>query len=266
MLMGASGHGKSALLGQFAVAASMAGFNVGFITLELDEDAIMDRMDSHNTSIPLEVLQVVPKKVSDGVLDAFKNSSAVRPGNLYVQYYPTKSVSIHQVEDYMRRLRDEKGVTLDALFVDYFGLLKMVGEYKDEWAALGENCAMLRGIAGEYDTVIWTADQTNRGGMSKNDVDMDDIAGSFAKVYPLDLMVNISQTKAEKKNDIMRLHIAKTRLGPANKQVWVEPNFKVMQFQGFSEDEAKARGLVLKVKKQNSAPGGFTGAMGQQGP
>jgi replicative DNA helicase len=265
MLMGASGHGKSALLGQLAVAASVQGFNVGFITLELDEDQIMDRMDAHNTSIPIDVLPVASKKVAKGVVKAYQRTG-IKPGALYVQYYPTKSISIHQIEEYMRRLREEEGVTLDALFVDYFGLLKMVGNYKDQWEALGENCAMLRGLAGEYQTAIWTADQTNRGGMNKEEVDMDDISGSFGKVFPLDLMVNISQTKAEKKKEIMRLHIAKTRLGPANKQVWIKPNFRIMQFEAFDEDTARAKGLVVKTKTRRSSGGNFTGAMGTQGP
>jgi hypothetical protein len=266
MLMGASGHGKSALLGQFALASSLAGYKTAYITLELSQDQIMGRMDAHNSGIPLDAIPVKGAKVVSEIAGVFATNS-VPPGELYVQYFPTKSISITQVEEYLDRLRRERGVTLDALFVDYLGLMRMVGSYQSQWEALQENCSLLRGVAGKYQMVIWTADQTNRGGMGKEIVDMDDISGSFGKVFPLDLMINISQTKAEKLNEVFRLNIAKSRLGPANKQVWVEPNFALMRFEGVDEDEAKRRGLVVRaVGSKKKAGGGLHQMMGTQGP
>jgi len=269
MIMGSSGHGKSALLAQLALAASQAGYKAGFITLELSQDQVMDRMDANIAGIPLDALVVRGNSVQKQVVNKIKavqGTLGKRPGQLYVQYYPTKSISVNQIEEYLDRLRHEVGVTLDVLFVDYFGLMKMVGSYKNKWEALEENCEMLRGIAGKYDMAIWTADQTNRGGLSKETSDMDDISGAFGKVFPLDLMITISQTKEEKANNkVFRLHIAKSRLGPANEQVWIEPDFAKMRFACYSEDDAKKMGLVTHKKKGKSG-GTSQSMMGASGP
>lgn len=269
MIMGSSGHGKSALLMQLALSASQAGYKVGFITLELSQDQVMDRMDSNISGVPLDALPLKGKLITQkvvGKIKTVKTDTGKRPGQLFVQYYPTKSIGIHQIEDYLERLRHEQGVTLDVLFVDYFGLMKMTGDYKNKWEALEENCELLRGVAGKYDMAVWTADQTNRGGLDKEKVDMDDIAGSFGKVFPLDLMINISQTKDEKAIKVFRLYIAKSRLGPADAQVWIEPDFAKMRFPCYSEDEAKKRGLVKHKKRQQQGGGASQSMMGTSGP
>lgn len=263
MVMGGSGFGKSAMLGQFALASSMAGFTTAYLTLELSADLLMSRCDSHNTGIPLSDITKIPsKKVKKKIKEAY-HAGSVKPAPLYVQYFPTKSVGIHDIEAYVQRLREEKGITLDALFVDYFDLLRMVGDYTKKYEALEENIEMLRGLAGQYDMAVWTASQVNRSGIGKDDVDMEDIAAGFGKVFPLDLLFTISQTKQERTKKVFRLTNAKSRLGPAGTVLWVEPDFSRMRFTAFDEDEAKTRGLYLRKKTASSSG---LGTFGTQAP
>jgi len=269
MLMGGSGYGKSALLGQFALQASLAGYNIAYLTLELDADEVMKRNDSSNTGIPVTELPIANvKRVKRKLFDMYKGlvDQGKRPGKYFVQYYPTKTINIAQVENYVKRLRDEKGITLDLLVVDYFDLLKMMGTYTKKYEALEENCEILRGLAGTYDMGIWTASQVNRPGIGKETVDMDDIASGFGKVFPLDLLLTISQTKSEKEAKAFRLHIAKSRLGPANEVVFVEPDFTRMRFKALTADEAKRKKLYAQPKQGKGTAQPQLGTFGKQAP
>lgn len=259
MLQGHSGMGKSAVLAQIARKASLSGHTTAYLTLELDADAVMDRYDAALSNIALQNLIHKGPKIKKELLAVY--TSGAKPARLYVQYYPTKSISLSQVSSYVDRLRVEKGVTLDLLVVDYFDLLKMEGTFDKKYEALEENCEMMRGLAGTYGMALWTATQTNRGGVSKETVGMDDIASGFGKVFPLDLLITMSQTEQEKKQktEVFRLNIAKSRLGPSNEIVYITPNFAKMQFVDYSADEAKKKGLITKAikKKQPKKLGSF---------
>lgn len=271
MLMAGSGYGKSALLGQLALEASLQGYTVAYVTLELAAEEVMKRNDSSNTGIPVSSLGVAkPRRVKKQLFDLYKSQQVIgkQPGPYYVQYYPTKTVGIPDIEAFVERLRDEYGVTLDLLVLDYFDLMKMTGSYTKKYEALEENCEILRGLAGTYDMAIWTASQVNRGGIGEETVDMDNISGSFGKVFPLDLLLTISQTKQEKTKKVFRLHIAKSRLGPTHESVFVEPDFDRMRFTALTADEAKRKGLYANSKSQggNQKQKPLTGQFGTQGP
>ncbi len=82
---------------------------------------------------------------------------------------------------------------------------------------------------------------------------MEDIASGFGKVFPLDLLVTMSQTEREKKHktEVFRLTIAKSRLGPSNETIFIVPNFAKMQFVDYDEKEADRQELIpTKVKKK----------------
>jgi DNA replication protein DnaC len=261
MLMGGSGYGKSAILAQIALNASLQGYTVAFLTLELNRDAVMARLDANIGEVPLNDIGSKPTKLTKKLLKRF-SENPTPPGSLYVQYYPTKSVSVRKVEEYVKRLRDEKGISVDLLLVDYFDLLKMEGSYDKKYEALEENIEILRGIGGLYDMAIWTASQVNRGGLGKEIVDMDDIAGGFGKVFPLDLLITISQTKHEKVKEVFRLHFAKSRLGPSGGVVYVLPNFDMMRFTVMTEAEADAKGFTVKESKKRAPKTTMVGTPG----
>lgn len=256
MLQGYSGLGKSAVMAQFARFASLNGYTTAYLTLELDADAVMDRYDAALSDIPIQNLIHKGNVVKTKLGQVF--SAGTSPSELFVQYYPTKSISLTQVAAYVERLRMEKGVTLDLLVVDYFDLLRMEGTYNKKYEALEENCEMMRGLAGQYHMALWTATQTNRGGMNKETVGMEDIASGFGKVFPLDLLVTMSQTDKEKVKKTFRLSIAKSRLGPANETIYIQPNFEKMRFIDYNEIDAKRLGMIpAKTKKQHKKLGSF---------
>jgi len=270
LLLGGTGFGKSAFLSQIAMQGSRQGYRTAFITLELDADSVMARMDAFNTNLPVETLPHKGPTCAKKLYEVFEGDPTQLPAEMFVKYYPTKSIDLTHIESFLERLRMEQGVTLDLLVVDYFDLLKMVGVYKDKWAALEENCEILRGMAGKYDMAIWTAGQTRRDGISKELVGMDDISASFGKVFPLDLMLTMSQTPEERIKKAMRVRAAKNRFGPTDGIMFVEHDFTRMRFTAFSEDEAKKKGLYTPKGKKKRNASASTGTLyqgfGTQGP
>lgn len=257
MILGGSGYGKSALLGQIALEASLAGYTSAYVTLELSAEEVMKRNDASNTGIPVsDISMVKPKRVNKKLFTLYKSrvNAGKIPGPYYVQYYPTKTIGIPQIETFVERLRDELGVTLDLLVVDYFDLMKMVGTFTKRYEALEENTEVLRGLAGRYDMGIWTASQVNRAGIKDETVGMESMAGGFGKVFPLDLLLTISQTKEEKTKKVFRLHFEKSRLGPSGDDVYIEPDFERMRFKALTVEEANRVGLYGEKKKRSSAP------------
>jgi len=240
MIMAASGRGKSAYMGDMAVRMSRKGYIGAYLTLELSASEVMTRFDSAVSGVPLAHVPKKANKVSNAIKAAMQNpTNSITPANLYVQYSPTKSIGIGDIESFIDDLRIKEGISLDFLVVDYFDLLKMEGSYTDRTVALEENMEMLRGIAGKNNMVIWTASQTNRGGVNKEDVDMGDIASSYAKVFPMDMLLIVNQTKEERENGIFRLKIEKSRSSVAGTEIWVKGDFSTMKFEFFTEEEAE---------------------------
>ena len=266
MVMGSSGHGKTAILGQLAVSASLQGYITAYITLEISGDEIMKRADSHNTGIPVSDIPVTKRAQLAQALHKSYTNCSPPPAPLFVQYFPQKSASVAQVEEFVVRLREERGVTLDLLVVDYLDILKMTGDFSKRYEALEENTAILRGLAGKYNMAIWTASQTNRTGVEKEVVGMEDMSGAYGKAFPLDLLITISQTRQERLQKVLRFHFAKNRFGPAGGIVYVDADFERMRFTALTEAEADAKGFTKKARK---APGGSHSSLssfGKQAP
>ena len=263
MIMGGSGRGKTAILGQLAIQASLQGYTVGYVTLEASSDEIMKRCDSHKSGIRLKDIPLAKtkNKLQDKLASVY-TSGQQRPGPLFVQYFPTKTVGVLEIERFVERIREDQGKALDLLIVDYFDLLKMMGSYTKRYEALEENIEHLRGVAGKFDLACWTASQVNRSGLDKEIVDMDDIASGFGKVFALDLLIAISQTKAERKENVLRFHFAKNRSGPGGAVVYVEPDFERMRFTALTDAEADSRGLYKKKATKTASkpvPAAYTG-------
>lgn len=247
MIMAGSGKGKTALLGQLGVQASLMGYTTAYVTLEAGPEEIMKRCDAHNTGIKLQDIPMakMKKKLQKKLFDVYA-SVTPNPASFFIQYFPSKTVGVSQIENYVTRLREEQGRSLDLLIVDYFDLLKMEGSYTKRYEALEENIEVLRGLAGRFDMAIWTASQVNRGGLKEETVDMDSIAGGFGKVFPLDLLITISQTKEEKAQNVYRFFFAKNRYGPGGAVVYVDHDFERMRFTALTKEEVEQRDLGPK--------------------
>lgn len=203
--IGATGSGKSMALVHFGAAALQEGFNVVHYTLELRDRVIGSRYDACITNTPLDLLD----KKKDDIRDAIKDVD----GQLIVKEYPTGQASTQTIKRHLEKIQ-RRGIKVDAVIVDYADLLRPVNAQqhkRDNLQAIYED---LRGLAKEFEVAMWTASQTNRQGLNKEVITMEEISEAFNKCFVSDFIFTLSRTIDDKNMNTGRVFIAKNRNGP----------------------------------------------------
>lgn len=202
-----TGAGKSMFLVNAGAAAIKNGYNVLYITCEMADFKIGIRFDSYFTGVDINN---VPNEIS-------KIETVVKKdvrGNLFIKEFPTKRATVSNIRSYIQRLIAIKNFTPDFIIIDYADLLKGsrgYGEKRHELESIYED---LRGLGQELNAVVITADQTNRGGLNSEIIQISEISESYAKATVCDLIMTISRLPQDKVANTGRLYIAKSRLGP----------------------------------------------------
>tara|TARA_R100000152_G_C6716123_1_gene142835 strand:+ start:118 stop:708 length:591 start_codon:yes stop_codon:yes gene_type:complete len=134
-------------------------------------------------------------------------------GTLIIKEYPTKSASVQTLKNHIEKLR-KRGIEPDMILVDYADLLRPTRSSSEKRHELEETYEGLRGLAQTYEIPIWTASQTNRGGLNAEVITMEAISEAFNKCFVADFIFSLSRTVQDKQANKGRLFIAKNRNGP----------------------------------------------------
>jgi len=200
-----TGAGKSMVLVHLASQALRQGKTVIYYTLELKDTAVGSRFDSCLTGIPLNDL----RDRRDEVLDKIKKVD----GTLIVKEYPTKSASVQTIKNHIEKLK-KRGIEPDMILVDYADLLRPARSSGEKRHELEEIYESLRAVSQVYEIPVWTASQTNRGGLNAEVITMEAISEAFNKCFVADFIFSLSRTVQDKVNSKGRIFIAKNRNGP----------------------------------------------------
>jgi len=134
-------------------------------------------------------------------------------GTLIIKEYPTKSASTQTLKNHIEKLR-KRGIEPDMILVDYADLLRPVRSSGEKRHELEETYEGLRGLAQTYEIPIWTASQTNRGGLNAEVITMEAISEAFNKCFVADFIFSLSRTVQDKQANKGRIFVAKNRNGP----------------------------------------------------
>lgn len=197
VIIAPTGGGKSLMAVALGSHAIKMGFNVVYYTLELLDTVIGQRFDSCITGIDLDDL----KDNKEAIFEQIKNV----PGKLIVKEYPAKRASIHTIERHLERLI-VSGFTPDMVIVDYGDLLKPVDSFGDMRISLGSIYEELRGLAKHFNVAMWSPTQSNRKGLNKPVVTMEEISEAFNKCFTADFIISLSRI-------IRRFFVPKNRNG-----------------------------------------------------
>jgi replicative DNA helicase len=200
-----TGAGKSMALVHLGTQALKEGKTVVHYTLELQDTVVASRYDSCLTGIPLGNLPSFKEQIYEEVQDI--------EGKLIVKEYPTKTASTQTLKNHLEKLR-MRNTIVDMIIVDYGDLLRPVRYLKEKRNELESIYEELRGLAQEYNCPIWTASQTNRGGLNAEVITMESISEAFNKCFVADFIFSISRTVEDKNNNGGRMFVAKNRNGP----------------------------------------------------
>lgn len=206
-------RGKSFALTNIGAGAVSNGYNVAHYTLEMPEPQVAKRYD--NRLLRKDFAYLKANGISKA-LTALLNIQKHLKGELIIKKYRTNECTVDTIRSHLTRLHMEKGFKPDLIIVDYGDLLTPRRTYADKRFELESIYLELRDLGDEFSCPVWTASQANRGALDKKVITIGDLAEAFNKANIADLMVALCQTVEEKRDGIMRWHVAKHRDGEAN--------------------------------------------------
>ena len=192
-----TGVGKSLFMCHMASACLMQGRNVLYITLEMAEEKIAERIDSNLLDVPI-------KQLSDPMFtkQQFRNKvdklNSKTKGRLVIKEYPTASAHVNHFKSLLNELSMKRGFAPDIIFVDYLNICASA-RYKNavvnSYTFIKSIAEELRGLAVECNVPIVSATQTTRSGYGNSDVEITDTSESFGLPATADLMVALISTE-----------------------------------------------------------------------
>ncbi len=184
-----TGVGKSLFMCHMAANCLSQGKNVLYITLEMAEERIAERIDANLMNISMEDLHDLPKQMFENKIQKIINNTT---GTLIVKEYPTASAHSSHFRGLIKELAIKKSFKPDIIFIDY---LNICGSSRFKGASnvnsymyIKSIAEELRGLAVETNVPIMSATQTTRSGFSNSDVGLEDTSESFGLPATADLM------------------------------------------------------------------------------
>ena len=206
IILAGTGVGKSLAMCHFASASLDEGKNVLYITLEMAEERIAERIDANLMDIPIDQLNALSKKQFTDHVGKIKSKTR---GRLIIKEYPTASAHTGHFRSLLNELQLKKDFKPDVIYVDYLNIcassrIKGLGGSVNTYHMVKAIAEEVRGLAIEFDVPIWSATQVTRGGFNSSDVELTDTSESFGLPATADLMLAmISTEQLEGMNQVM---------------------------------------------------------------
>ena len=184
-----TGVGKSLFMCHCAAANLSQGSNVLYITMEMAEEKIAERIDANLLNEAIDMLSMLPKDVYDKKIERIKSKT---PGKLIIKEYPTASAGSNHFRHLLNELKLKRNFKPDIIYIDYLNIcmssrLKF-GANVNSYTYVKSIAEELRGLAVEFNVPIVSATQTTRSGYSNTDVGLEDTSESFGLPATADLM------------------------------------------------------------------------------
>ena len=199
-----TGVGKSLFMCHCAAATLLQGKNVLYITMEMAEEKIAERIDANLLNVPIQKLADLPKVMFDKKI---KTLSKKTQGKLIIKEYPTASAHVGHFKSLISDLALKRSIRPDIIFVDYLNICasqRYKGSIVNSYTYVKAIAEEIRGLAVECNVPIISATQTTRAGYGSTDVDLTDTSESFGLPATADLMFAlISTEELEGMNQIM---------------------------------------------------------------
>ena len=205
IVMAGTGVGKSLFLCHHAANCLAQGMNVLYITCEMAEERIAERIDANMLDITLDSLRELPKEVYEKKMTTLKQSAK---GKIIIKEYPTSSASVNHFRVLLDELHLKKKFKPDVIIIDYLNIcassrMKHNGNV-NSYMYIKAIAEELRSLAVEYAVPIWSATQVNRTGFASTDIGLEDTSESFGLPATADFMFAlISTEKLDEMNQIM---------------------------------------------------------------
>jgi len=200
-----TGVGKSLFMCHVGASVLMQGRNVLYITMEMAEERIAERIDANLLNLTMDELKVVDRDIFENRLGKISDKTK---GKLIVKEYPTASAHAGHFRALLEELKLKREFSPDIIFIDYLNIcasqrMKM-GASVNSYTYIKSIAEELRGLAVEYNVPIVSATQTTRSGYTNSDPGLEDTSESFGLPATADFMFAlVSNEELEALNQII---------------------------------------------------------------
>ena len=212
VVMAGTGVGKSLFMCHCAANNLMMGKNVLYISMEMSEEKIAERIDANLMNLPIQELSNLPKDMYDKKVKSIRDKTT---GKLIVKEYPTASAHTGHFRHLLQELNLKKDFIPDIIYVDYLNICASArmraGASVNSYTMVKSIAEEMRGLAVEFKLPIVTATQTNRQGFTSTDVGLEDTSESFGLPATADLMVALISTEELEELDQIMVKQLKNR-------------------------------------------------------
>ena len=200
-----TGVGKSLFMCHVAASVLSQGKNVLYITMEMAEERIAERVDANLMNITMDQLKDLPKAMFDNRIDKIRNKTE---GKLIIKEYPTAGAHTGHFKALLNELHLKRQFKPDIIIIDYLNICASSrfksGASINSYTLIKSIAEELRGLAVEENVPILSATQTTRGGYGNTDVELTDTSESFGLPATVDFMFAlISTEELEQMNQLM---------------------------------------------------------------
>lgn len=197
IILAGTGVGKSLAMCHFAASNLTDGNNVLYITAEMAEERIAERIDANLLNIQIDQLVDLSQSM---FAEKVHNLSTKTNGKLIVKEYPTGAANVSHMRALLSELKLKKSFVPDIIYIDYLNIcassrMKGMGGAINSYNYIKAIAEEFRGLAVEFNVPIVSATQTTRGGYSNSDIGLEDTSESFGLPATADLMFALIATE-----------------------------------------------------------------------
>lgn len=208
-----TGVGKSLFMCHVASSALVDGKNVLYITMEMAEERIAERIDANLLNVPIDQLPNLSREMFRTKVEDIARKTT---GKLIVKEYPTGSAHAGHFRALLNELKLKRQFEPDIIFIDYLNIcassrMKGMGGSINSYNYIKAIAEELRGLAVEFDVPVFSATQTTRSGYSNSDVGLEDTSESFGLPATADLMFALISTEELEQQGQMMVKQLKNR-------------------------------------------------------
>ena len=208
-----TGVGKSLFMCHMAAACMTQNLNVLYLTLEMSEEKIAERIDANLLNVPIDQIDKLSKDI---FTTKVANISRQTTGKLIIKEYPTGSAHCGHFRGLLNELKLKKQFVPDIIFIDYLNIcsssrMKGMGGAINSYNYIKAIAEEIRGLAVEFDVPVVSATQTTRSGYGNSDVGLEDTSESFGLPATADLMFALISTEELEQQGQMMVKQLKNR-------------------------------------------------------
>lgn len=205
VVLAGTGVGKSLFMCHVAASILAQGKNILYITLEMAEERIAERIDANLMNITMDQLKDLPRALFENRIEKIRDKTT---GKLIIKEYPTTSAHVGHFKALLNELQLKRQFKPDMIIVDYLNICASsrfkAGANINSYTLIKSIAEELRGLAVEENLPILSATQTTRGGYGNTDVELTDTSESFGLPATVDLMFALIATEElDQLNQIM---------------------------------------------------------------